>query len=90
MSGASQQKKKEGQKGKRKHASASTHGEQGKSAGSAAAGHAAGARHGGPAASHPEGSHGKDAKSGSVRESGGGDGRATVPGGVGGDFDSRS
>lgn len=78
MSGASQQKKKEGVKGKRQNASASSSGRQGAASGSAAAGHAAGARHGGASkGGHPS------ADDGSVRESGGGDGRATRPGGDG-------
>ena len=81
MSGATQQKKKEGVKGKRKSASASNHGHKGASAGSAAAGHAVGARH------HTQpGSSDGPAKGGSVAETGGGDGRAAIPGGDGGGF----
>lgn len=81
MSGATQQKKKEGVKGKRKSASASSHGRQGASAGSAAAGHAVGARH-----DPQRGSSEGPARGGGVTETGGGDGRAATPGGDGGGF----
>ena len=87
MSGASQQKKKHGNKAKRLERPASASGSQGASAGSAAAGHSAGSRaHSeqspGSGPSHVQGPKGE----GGVAETGGADGRATVPGGVGGGF----
>lgn len=73
MSGSTQQKKKHGDKAKRKGTEASSTGRQGTSAGSAAAAHSVGER--GRDESH-SGSH--VSTNASTAETGGGDGRATT------------